>query len=336
MTFDLDFPRAYSLLDACALFRAEPDDFFVDERLGFEFSGSGEHLCLHIEKRSQNTVWLAKQLAELAGIKQMDVGYCGLKDRHAVTRQWFSLYLGKRDFDWRSLRIDGCEILAASRHDKKLRPGIHEGNAFVIRLRNVQGDRGLLDQRWRDIAATGVPNYFGEQRFGRGGNNLLRAVELMDAHARIWRERKNQFVTSAVRSWLFNHVLADRVVQHDWQNPVEGEPLEFATAPLWGRGRALPASPLLEREQMLLAPYAMFCDKLEHLGLQQERRALSLLPTCVGATWESHDWLLSFFLPPGTYATSVLREILVLEKVQQDREGCVDGLAESACDIVTP
>lgn len=314
--FDLDFPRAFLPLAAQADFRAVPEDFFVDECLGFDLSGSGEHLCLHIEKRSQNTVWVAKQLAEIAGIKQMDVGYCGLKDRHAVTRQWFSLYIGQRDLDWQSIKLEGCQILLASRHDKKLRPGAHQGNAFLIRLRNVCGDQHELDRRWQEIGSLGVPNYFGEQRFGRDGANLQQAIDLLPAHARVWRERKNQFVVSAVRSYLYNRVLADRVLKQDWREVVAGEPESVPTAPLWGRGRGLSRETLAEREQLLLEPYAQYQEKLEHLGLQQERRALLLRPERLVSQRDDLGWQLGFSLPVGTYATSVLRELLTLNNRQ--------------------
>ena len=323
--FQLDFPLAFPDLKASADFRAQPEDFFVDEQLGFELSGHGEHLCLHIVKRNQNTIGIAKKLAEWAGIKQMDVGYCGLKDKHAVTRQWFSIYIGQRELDWQSIQFEDCIILFAARHDKKLRRGIHARNAFRIRLRNVQGDAGLLDQRWKDIGEQGVPNYFGEQRFGYGGSNLQQAEALIDVHARIWRERKNQFAVSAVRSYLFNHVLADRVCTDEWRHVINGDPQVgdlplLATGPLWGRGRSLSLEALAEREKSLLEPYALFCEKLEHLGLQQERRALLLKPENVSAQREGSDWVLNFSLPPGTYATSVLREFLQLKNIQHSQQ----------------
>ncbi len=313
--FDLDFPRAYPAFSASADFRAKPEDFFVDEQLGFDLSGSGEHLCLHIEKREQNTVWVAKQLAAWADIQQMDVGYCGLKDRHAVTRQWFSLYLGKKpEPDWRALAIEGCTILSVSRHDKKLRPGMHQANRFVIRLRNVDGDQQQLTERFAHVATAGVPNYFGEQRFGIDGSNLQRAQGMRDVHARIWRERKNQFVVSAVRAWLFNLVLAARVVDTGWQQLLDGEPLAYPSAPLWGRGREASQGAAAALEKQLLEPFAAWRDKLEHVGLQQERRALLLLPLCCEQRWEGNTWELQFALPPGTYATSVLRELIGLRR----------------------
>jgi tRNA pseudouridine13 synthase len=325
LLFQLDFPLAFPDLKASADFRTQPEDFFVDEQLGFDLCGNGEHLCLYIEKRNQNTIGIAKKLAELAGIKLMDVGYCGLKDKHAVTRQWFSLYLGQRDLDWHSIELEDCIILSSIKHNKKLRRGDHARNAFCIRLRNVQGDAELLEQRWKDIGGKGVPNYFGEQRFGYGGSNLQQAEALIDMHARIWRERKNQFAVSAVRSYLFNHVLGDRVRTEEWRGVINGDPQVgdlplIATGPLWGRGRPLSFETLAEREKNLLEPYALFCEKLEHLGLQQERRALLLKPENVSVRREEKDWVLSFSLPPGTYATSVLREFLQLKNIQHSHQ----------------
>lgn len=316
MSFDLNFPFAYQPLDVSAVFRQTPDDFFVDEQLGFALSGQGEHLCLHIEKTNQNTVFVAKQLAEWAGIKQMDVGYCGLKDRHAVTRQWFSLYLGKREVDITALQIAGCTVLAVSKHDCKLRRGMHAGNAFMIRLRNVQGSVDALAQRWQTVVAQGVPNYFGEQRFGRGGSNLQQAETMLTMHAKQWCERKYQFAVSALRAWLFNRVLADRVAQGDWRACVEGDPQDIPTGPLWGRGRSKSQAALALREQNLLEPYVPYCEKLEHVGLQQERRALLLPVAEPQFLRDKNDVLLRFALPVGTYATAVLRECLQLENAQ--------------------
>lgn len=316
MLFDLDFPTAWPALNVSAVFRQNAEDFFVDEQLGFALSEQGEHLCLHIEKNGQNTVFVAKQLAEWAGIKQMDVGYCGLKDRHAVTRQWFSLYLGKREVNVAQLQIDGCTVLTETRHNSKLRPGMHAGNAFVIRLRNVQGSIEALRQRWEAVVAQGVPNYFGEQRFGRGGSNLQQAEIMLDLHAKQWHERKYQFAVSALRAWLFNHVLANRVEADDWCVCMEGEPQDIPTAPLWGRGRNKSQGALAQREQNLLQPYAPYCEKLEHVGLQQERRTLLLPITAAHFQYEENTVVLRFTLPVGTYATAVLRECVQLINAQ--------------------
>src|SRR4051812_39511626 len=126
--FPIDFPRAFGDLNASADFRVEPQDFQVDEFLGFEPSGQGEHVCLQIRKRGENTAWVAEKIAELAKVAVMDVGYCGRKDRHAVTTQWFSVYLPKVDVEptWESLNSDSIQVLAIARHQQKLRRGDHE------------------------------------------------------------------------------------------------------------------------------------------------------------------------------------------------------------------
>lgn len=313
--FALDFPKAYPQLDASALFRTEPADFFVDEVLGFEPAGSGEHTLLHIEKTGLNTQDVVQSLAAFAGVKLMDVGYCGLKDRHAVTRQYFSIYLGQREVDFSSWQLDGAEILSAHKHSQKLRPGMHQANRFVIRLRDIQGDAAQLAERAQLISEQGVPNYFGEQRFGRGGNNLAQAQALLGKHARVWRERKHQFAVSALRSYLFNAVLAERIRLNNWQQQLEGE--TSAQAPLWGRGRLSSQGELRELEERVLAPYREFTEVLEHLGLSQERRDCVLLPADLRWSQTADVGLLEMALPPGTYATAVLAEMLALTNVQQ-------------------
>jgi tRNA pseudouridine13 synthase len=309
--FDLNFPHAFPITNAHADFRSMPADFVVNEDLGFDLAGSGQHYCFLIEKQGQNTVWVAKQLAGIAGVKLVDVGYCGLKDRHAMTRQWFSVAVNaKKTLDPAAVIIEGVNILDVIRHDKKLRPGMHRGNQFVIRLRNVEGDASLLTQRFERVCQQGVPNYFGEQRFGRAAGNLELAVTLQNQHPSVWRDRQYQFALSAIRSWLFNTVLAARVANGTWQECVAGEPMELPTGPLWGRGRLASTAELQDMEKTLLAPFPEWQNILEHTGVQQERRALKLMPSNGRQHWEGGDWVVTFDLPPGTYATCVLRELL--------------------------
>ena len=136
---------------------------------------------MHVRKRDQNTQWVAGLLAQLAHIKRTDIGFCGLKDRFAVTTQWYSLHLPGRDVDLTQLRHPDFEILAATRHHKKLRRGMHRGNRFNITLREVDFTSATLDDRLQLIAQLGVPNYFAEQRFGHHGNNLHKAQALIEA-----------------------------------------------------------------------------------------------------------------------------------------------------------
>lgn len=318
--FSLDFPRAYGPLTASAIFRAQPEDFQVDEDLGYVPSGSGEHVFLHICKRGENTAWVAGKIAELANVNVTDVGYCGRKDRHAVTAQWFSVYLPKApEPDWSLLNTESIQLLSASRHQHKLRRGEHQQNSFVIRLRNVQTEsRDLLQQKIEAVFAQGVPNYFGEQRFGIGGNNLNEAEAILVDGKRYRDKQKRGLMLSAARSYLFNQVLAARILANNWTSLLAGEINSQSSGPLWGRGRPLVSTDLLELEQIALADWASWCDGLEHAGLSQERRALQLLPRNSAYSWVEDDLILQFSLDAGEFATAVLREIAVLQQHQAD------------------
>ncbi len=313
--FSLDFPRAYGAPIASAVFRQEPEDFQVDEDLGFTPSGEGEHVYLHICKRGENTAWVAEQIARLARVKPMDVGYCGRKDRHAVTLQWFSVYLplkkGEPEPDWSQLNSQTVSLLSVSRHSSKLRKGEHKSNFFVIRLRDVQvNDRSELEHRLERVFAEGVPNYFGEQRFGRNGNNLQEAQQLLVDGRRYKDRQKQGLILSAGRSYLFNLVLADRVKAGNWRESLAGEPEVYPSGPLWGRGRTLAQACLLESENQSLEPWRDWCLGLEHMGLKQERRPLVLAIESASFQWlEDKHLELSFRLESGAFATSVLAEI---------------------------
>lgn len=313
--FLLDFPRAYGALTAAAIFRAQPEDFQVDEELGYLPSGTGEHVFLHICKRGENTAWVAGKIAELAGVNVMDVGYCGRKDRHAVTAQWFSVYLPKApEPDWSLLNTESIQLLSVSRHQHKLRRGEHQQNNFVIRLRDVQTeDRDLLQQKIDTVLAQGVPNYFGEQRFGQGGNNLREAEAILVSGKRYRDKQKRGLMLSAARSYLFNKVLAARVLANNWTNLLDGEISAQASGPLWGRGRPLVSDDLLELEQHALTDWAAWCDGLEHAGLSQERRALQLIPSNARWSWVDGDLVLYFSLEAGEFATAVLQELFQLQ-----------------------
>ncbi|MFC3115217.1 tRNA pseudouridine(13) synthase TruD [Cellvibrio fontiphilus] len=312
--FSLDFPRAYGDLSASAVFRDQPEDFKVDEDLGFEPSGSGEHVFLQVLKRGENTAWVAGQIANLAKVAANDVGYAGRKDRHAVTTQWFSVYLPKgAEPDWSLLNSDSLYVIRSARHHQKLRRGDHCKNLFVIRLRAVQTpDQVALGRKIDVVLAQGVPNYYGEQRFGINGNNLLEAEAILVGGKRHRDKQKRGLMLSAARSYLFNQVLASRVVSGNWRELITGEPLTEASGPLWGRGRSLAKEDLLLQEQVSLAPWQAWCDGLEHAGLSQERRALRLLPANTSWRWIGADLELSFSLAAGEFATAILRELAQL------------------------
>ncbi|MEP6634037.1 MAG: tRNA pseudouridine(13) synthase TruD [Luteimonas sp.] len=330
-------PRAHGVPTLSAKIRATPEDFVVEEIDSFAASGSGEHLLLTIEKRGMNTAFAAKRIAQWAGVSDAAIGYAGLKDRHAVTRQRFSVHLPKRIApNLQDLQHDGLTVLHQNWHAKKLPRGALAGNRFQLTLRDVVGDRETMETRLRAIAACGVPNYFGEQRFGRDGGNVGNALRMFDGH-RVPREQRTHLL-SAARSDLFNRVLAARVRDASWDSGIEGEvwmldgsrsvfgpePWNDVLAqrlqafdihpsgPLWGRGalrssgvaRTLEETALSEPEPMALR------HGLEQAGLKQERRALRLCIADLIWTWPHSGVLrLCFELPPGTYATTMLSEI---------------------------
>ncbi|WP_045858517.1 tRNA pseudouridine(13) synthase TruD [Teredinibacter purpureus] len=326
----IDFPYSLGAPTAGADFRSTPDDFIVDENLGFSPDGAGEHLVVQLRKRSDNTAWIVDQLATHFGLKPMDIGFCGLKDRHAVTSQWFSVYLPKTDpaNDEAEINrlIDSSEselvLLAVSRHSKKLRRGQHHSNLFKICLRNLTNADDLSERLTR-IAERGVPNYFGEQRFGRGGSNLYWARRWFEAGDTIRSRNKKVMAKSAARSYLYNLVLAARVEQGNWFQTLDGLP-ESNTGPLWGRGRSIVAPDLAAQEAVILEPWQAWLEGLEHVGLTQERRLLRLMPENFSWVLEGESLTLNFALPPGTYATSILRELAVLDNRSSQPE-TVDG-----------
>lgn len=328
-------PYAHGGPSITATLRAEPTDFRVDEILGFEPTGEGEHAFLTIEKSSANTEWVARQLATAAGVAPLAVGFAGLKDRHAITRQTFTVQLpGRTDPDWSALAIPGVRVLAATRHNRKLKRGAHRGNRFRIRLRNVRGAFDMVEAKLKAIGALGVPNYFGEQRFGRDGGNLALA-EALFAGERMARPQRG-FALSAARSEVFNALLAARVADASWNRALDGEVWMLAgthsvfgpepfnddlaarlaaldihpTGPLWGRGDLRSSDAVRALEQAIAADHASLAQGLEKAGLEQERRALRL--AVVGLTFESpaeDELVLEFELGSGTFATTVLREL---------------------------
>ena len=328
-------PYAHGGPPASGVLRAEVDDFRVDEVLGFEPSGSGEHAFLTIEKRGANTEWVARQLARAAGVAPVAVGFAGLKDRHAVTRQVFTIQLaGRADPDWSTLAIPGVEVVSAVRHNRKLKRGAHRGNRFRIRLRDVHGDRAVIEQRLVAIRERGVPNYFGEQRFGRDGGNVALAQALFEGR-RLPREQRG-IALSAARSELFNNVLARRVLDASWDRALDGEVWmldgthaifgpqahddELArrlaafdvhpTGPLWGAGELRSSGAVRELEQAAVEPDIALAQGLEREGLSQERRALRLVARDFSHAWEEGDHLVvEFGLGAGSFATALLREL---------------------------
>lgn len=334
----MDLPYAYGQPSVQGRLRVVPEDFQVCENLDFPLDGAGEHVWLWVRKRGANTDWVAKQLAGRAGVAAGAVSYAGLKDRHAVTEQWFSVHLpGKADLDWSANPHPDFTVLRAVRHSRKLRRGALRGNAFRITIREMDGDPSQLIARFTQIAAAGIPNYFGEQRFGRAAGNLERAEALLGGADKVRDRQQRGLYLSAARSALFNAVLAQRVTDGTWNQLLPGEVLMLAgshsiftvaevdeilrqrvaafdvhpTGPLWGAGELRSGGVVRQLEEAVAATCPVFRDGLAALGLAQERRALRLM--IQEATLEfpaDRTAIFGFQLPAGAYATTVLREIL--------------------------
>ena len=328
--------------------KAEPEHFIVREDLGFAPGGEGEHIFLHIRKRGQNTQWIARDLAKLAGVAQRDVTWAGLKDRHAVTEQWFGVHLpGKEMPDFSPLESDDVQIMAIARHNKKLKTGALKGNWFELTLTELDGE-GDLDARLQAIGKRGVPNYFGDQRFGHNGGNIEQA-RAMFGGKRIKDRNKRSMYLSAARSYLFNLAASQRLAEGRGEQLLNGDCVMLAgsqsfftlnddnplnediqarfasgdirlSAPLWGRGRLLAEDEAGTLEQTALEGQQELMAGLEANGLKQERRALLLKPEQLSWQRDGDRLTLSFWLPAGTYATSVVRE-LIKEKELHENTG---------------
>ncbi|MEE9331134.1 MAG: tRNA pseudouridine(13) synthase TruD [Methylophilaceae bacterium] len=321
------WPKTYPETHARGTLKLHNADFRVTELPLALPSGEGEHIWLQVKKDGANTAYVAQRLADYAGVKENDVGYAGLKDRYAITEQWFSIYFPKGETpDLMQLTHDEFTVLAQTRHVKKLRRGDLLGNQFDILLRDVKGEQALIEANLKQIQAHGVPNYFGPQRFGHDGGNVEQGRLMVSREIRVRNPKMKGIYLSAVRSFVFNEILAERINDGLWGKTLEGDVLDdadlnnpgAATGALWGRGRVATTDAAADLENTIAKQHAPLCEGMEHAGLTQDRRALAAIPE--GMTWQ---WLdesqlqLTFSLSAGYYATSVLREILDVQEPER-------------------
>ncbi len=333
-----DLPCAWGGPLGSGRIRGAPEDFRVVEVGSVSPAGEGEHSWLYVRKRDSNTQWVARELARHAQVPLSAVSYAGLKDRNAVTEQWFSVHLpGRPDPDWQVLEGDAFQVLRAVRHSRKLKTGTLRGNRFAVRICGLDAEPEQFEQRLRQLAAGGFPNYFGNQRFGHDGGNLAAAAQLLFARrARVSRHQRGIYL-SAVRAALFNRVLAARVAEGSWNTALPGEALQLQgksacfvadevdatllerlralevhpTGPLCGQGDALARGLASQYEQDVLQSCGHWIAALQRLRVSAARRALRVVPGDLGcAPDDQGNPVLEFFLPAGAYATSLLREIL--------------------------
>ena len=349
----MTFCRAYNGLDLSARMKVLPEDFVVEEIVDIERSGEGEHCWLYIRKRNCNTEWLAKRIARFCDIPLSGVSYAGLKDRHAVTTQWFSVHLpGKATPDWQAFEDafnsestaegESIHVLEQTRHNRKLQRGALKANRFRITLRELDGaDDDLfrvLDERVRTISEQGVPNYFGEQRFGRGRQNVQQARAMLSGRRRKLPRHKRSLYLSAARSWLFNMILSARVEQGSWDRRLAGDVfmLDGSSAcfaddnspqlgsrleshdihpaiVLWGEHENMVSGEARELEMAIIDSEEELRDGLIAARVKAARRASRLIPAQMQAQQEADSYVVSFVLHSGAYATAVLAELVTLK-----------------------
>ena len=347
----LAFASGRPAVSACI--RQTPEDFQVNEIPLLEPDGAGEHVWLLIRKRLENTAQVASLLAKFSGVPTRDVSYAGMKDRQAVTEQWFSVQLpGQDDPDWMALNSETIAVIRHARHARKLRRGALKGNTFRLVLRELEGEPSALDERLARISNEGVPNYFGEQRFGRDGSNLQTVMRLFKNPKQRLTRTKRGLALSAARSFLFNQVLSQRVAAGNWNQVIAGDALQLQgshsffiaetlepelvarieqqdvhpTGPLYGRGESGVLSDCLQLETEILAGYPDWLEGLKGLGLKQARRALRVPVEGLEWHWTGTAELeLAFSLPAGAYATSVLRELVVIKSQENSRTPSLRG-----------
>jgi tRNA pseudouridine13 synthase len=264
------------------------------------------------------------------------VSYAGLKDRYAVTTQWFSVWLpGKSDPDWTQFESDSMKVLHSVRHARKLKRGVLSGNSFKLIIRDWQGDQAKTTQQLELIKTNGIANYFGSQRFGNEGQNVKKALAMF-LGAKVGREQRSIYL-SAARSYLFNLILACRVSLNNWNQPIAGDNYQFdlshscfqsdqpdaeiirrlavkeihPTAVLWGKGNADVSADALGIEQAVIDAHQPLAQGLIANAVDRDRRALRVNVQDLHWQFVGDAMLeLCFTLPAGSYATAVLREII--------------------------
>jgi tRNA pseudouridine13 synthase len=359
--------QVYQALDLSAKLKTFAEDFIVEENISVNFSGEGEHCWLYIKKRGCNTDWVAQQLARYCGVKKMAVSYAGLKDRNAVTSQWFSVHLpGLPTPDWHDFESafnsrasagsasqdsidENIQLIQNFRHNKKLQRGVLKSNTFTITLRELSNTSDktfeLLTKRCKEISAKGVANYFGPQRFGRNYSNLDQARKLFtNPRFRTSRHKRSLYLSTA-RSWLFNCILSERVKRHVWDKRLPGDVFMLdgrsacfkdaagpgsedngeseaddlamrlarneihPTSVLWGEGDAMVTADAAELESLIIDRYPVYREGLVASRLQAQRRACRVVPEQLECCRQGDDFVISFILPAGSYATVILAEI---------------------------
>ena len=319
--------------------KAEFADFIVREELGYPLAGEGEFVAVKVRKTNANTLFVGEQLAKFVGISVKNMSYAGLKDRHAVTEQWFCLHLaGKETPDFSTFECEGMEILEVTRHNRKIRTGALEGNHFELLLRDVV-ETDELKQRLNQLQEIGFPNYFTEQRFGRDGHNLTQAQRWASGEISVKDRKKRSFYLSAARSEVFNLVVSQRITDHQMQTVLLGDYLQLAGSNSFFEVKAedlvqsqqrldendvLLTAPLIgensleqngnEREKAIVAQHENLISLMKKERMNTARRAMLCKPQDLRWQFEPEGLRITFFLNSGSYATGLVRELIILNE----------------------
>ena len=320
-----------------ALLKAECADFVVKEQLGYDMSGDGEFVAVKVRKTDCNTLFVGEQLAKFAGISARNMSYAGLKDRKAVTEQWFSLQMpGQPTPDFSQFSLEGVEILDVTRHQRKIRIGSLQGNHFEILLRNTE-ETDELKVRLDFLAKNGFPNYFTEQRFGRDGNNLTQALRWANGEIKVKDRNKRSFYLSAARSEIFNLIVAKRIELGLAQQVLHGDILQLNGSHSWfmvdesedlaqlqqrlAQQDVLLTAPLIGEEEKsavdfeheIFAQHQALFALMRQERMKAARRPILMHPQYFQWQFEPNGLRLQFALPAGSYATALIRELVNIE-----------------------
>ena len=319
--------------------KAEFTDFIVREELGYPLAGEGEFVAVKVRKTNANTLFVGEQLAKFVGISAKNMSYAGLKDRHAVTEQWFCLHLaGKETPDFSTFECEGIEILEVTRHNRKIRTGALKGNHFELLLRDVV-ETDELKQRLNQLQEIGFPNYFTEQRFGRDGHNLTQAQRWASGEISVKDRKKRSFYLSAARSEVFNLVVSQRIADQQMQTVLLGDYLQLAGSNSFFEVKAedlmqsqqrldendvLLTAPLIgensleqngnECEKAIVAQHENLINLMKKERMNAARRAILCKPQDLRWQFEPEGLRLTFFLNSGSYATGLVRELITLNE----------------------
>lgn len=342
-----------------AAIRTSPEDFIVEEISAYPPCGAGDHLFVTFRKRSLTTLQAVRNLAQALGADPRTAGFAGMKDRHAVTTQTASFAVSREGDDVaraERLQLDDIEVLSAALHRNKLKTGHLKGNRFTIVLRELDETSLLVVQEGLGrVAARGVPNAYGSQRFGRHGDNAERALAWVEGRARAPRNKKDKrLLFSALQSQLFNRVLDRRVADGSWRQTLVGDlahkhdsgglfqvaeaPEELAeaqrraaageispTGPMFGAKMRWPTGkPALVEREVLESAMAdpSRLDAFKALGAGA-RRPLRLWVSDLSYQPQApqRSLTLSFVLPKGGYATTVLAAVCSPHDAQSSTSG---------------